>query len=52
MRWLSLLKYLLEGAMNWYAEWKNVFDAEKAAKMASKPIDTPFEVVNERPPVQ
>jgi len=50
MRWLSLLKYLLEGAMNWFAEWKHVFDAEKAEKNAIPPIDTPYTVVNDQKP--
>jgi len=36
MKWLSLLKYLLEAGMNWYAEWKAVLDKEKEDKRAEE----------------
>jgi len=49
MRWLELIKYLLDGYINWYASWKPVFDREKAEEELKKnpPVDTPYTVVND-----
>lgn len=34
MRWLSLAKYLLGAAMDWYAEWKPQMDREREERRA------------------
>lgn len=48
MKWLSLLKYLVDALFNWFAEWKPVIDEERrqakeaADKASGKVVDVPF----------
>lgn len=48
MKWLSLLKYMVDALFNWFAEWKPVIDEERrqakeaADKASGKVVDVNF----------